>query len=199
VVDKQQATSDEFFESLLAEANLPETTVTLCLDAQLLAEYEEIRQKLAGKRVQHVLSQAGGSEDEGDDTRLGVAGPGETREPDPELGQLEEQLKKLEKLKQERSVTFLLRGLSAQRYNQLYHEHPPRRDPGTGAVDVRDAYGYNSATFPAALVRASIVQPRMTDARWNKTINLITEGQFNKLFEAARQLTLRLRDQDVPF
>src|SRR5690606_41303613 len=116
-----------------------------------------------------------------------------------ELGQLEEQLKKLEKLKQERSVTFLLRGLSAQRYNQLYHEHPPRRDPGTGAVDVRDAYGYNSATFPAALVRASIVQPRMTDARWNKTINPITEGQFNKLFEAARQLTLRLRDQDAPF
>lgn len=57
----------------------------------------------------------------------------------------------------EREVALLFQALSAQEYDDLIAKHPPtkkQRDDG-----IR---GFNPDTFPAALIAASLVKPKLT-------------------------------------
>lgn len=62
-------------------------------------------------------------------------------------------------------VEFRIRGLDDKRWERLLDKHQPRKD-GEGNVDPRDKRGWNAATFPRALVRATTVTPEFDEDDW---------------------------------
>lgn len=66
------------------------------------------------------------------------------------------------------------RGIGRNAYKQLEREH---KDPDGGAWDIE--------TFPAALISAVAIDPKMTPAQVAELADLITEGEFGRLFQGA--------------
>lgn len=193
MTDTPTPTSDDKFDALLSAASLPERAVRICLDGRLRAEYEQLKAAVAARTVRRAV---GGSDGEDPDVRLSTPDPaegdgGDGPEPDADLlAELAEQVRA-------RSVTILLRALSSADYNRLLEQHPPRRDRTTGHIDARDYAGFNSSSFPSALVRACIVSPTMTDERWQALDKVLTDAQFDRLWRVAAELNRR--DEDIPF
>ncbi len=77
---------------------------------------------------------------------------------------------------------------------ELVEEHPPRKDK-EGRLDPLDSIGVNTATFCDALVRASIVD--LDEEQIDALFEVITDGQFDALFEAAWRLNKS--KLDIPF
>ncbi|MEV5819304.1 hypothetical protein AB0L22_09025 [Micromonospora haikouensis] len=171
------------FDSILDQATLAETTVALCLNGKVRAEYERVR---AG--IDERAAQAESSSLPGDD-RLASRGP--APDPDqPELDRLEAEMRR-------HTVEFTLRALPRPEWTKLFAEHPPRVDKQTGKRDPRDGLGINVEAFFPALVKASIVSPELSGNRWAKLYDAISDAQFDKLATAA--WNLNRVDDDVPF
>ncbi|WP_431935793.1 hypothetical protein [Micromonospora sp. RP3T] len=182
------ATSDDDFDRLVAGANMPEIPVPLCLDGKLRRQYEEVKDRIASRAAERTAAAA----IDASDVRLGTRSPADD-EPDPEQAHADELVERMRAA----TVVFLVRAMSSTDYNRLLEAHPPRKDPTTGRVDMRDFHGYHAGTFPNALVRKSIAAPTMTDQRWAQLDAALTDAQFDKLFQAAANCNRR--DEDLPF
>lgn len=168
------------------EPKLPEDVVSVCLRGDLLAEWNRLK----------ALFDAG----PGEDDRAMLSERAAKRRIADQMADVEQQMRA-------GTVAFRLRALPRVRrpgmpaeqlvWNELLEAHPPRKDD-KGKVHQHDAaLGVNRATFFDALVRASIVEPEMTDERWDKLVIRLNDGQFDRLFAAAWRLN---RDEvDVPF
>ena len=84
-----------------------------------------------------------------------------------------DELVALKKEIDENSVTFVIEGLSRQKFRALEADHPAEKE---------DA-GWNLDTFPEALVRAALVDPVIADDE--PFFDILTGGQVEQLFEAA--------------
>jgi hypothetical protein len=152
-------------------------TVWLGADMGLVEEYEEIEAELKNLRPNDSLAGDGG-------------------------GPLRDRLAELRQELDQFAVVFRLRGLDDGHYESLLSQHPPRRkDDGVDPRDLR--FGWNIATFPAALVRASTVEPELDDEDWRLLIGQegvpgkLTAGQLDELAGVAFRLSKH--PVDVPF
>jgi hypothetical protein len=175
----------------IKKASRPERTVPVCLNGQLVAEFEA-----AERRLQEAIRRpAVDSLDAG----------GETRE-------LAEQVEALREQMLDGVVEFRLRAMPRKRWRAFISEHPPREDDD-GVVDARDRnIGVNVDTFYPALIRTSTVEPELDDEDWLELLGgerklpdgqveevegVLTSRQFDELAGAAWDLN---RDTvDVPF
>jgi hypothetical protein len=83
-------------------------------------------------------------------------------------------------------IPFRLQALPPHEWTSLVTAHPPR--PGQ-ADDEKD--GVNLATFPDALVRASLVDPKPTDAEWEQLRQVLHLSQMQALTDDATTLSRR--------
>ncbi|GIE35894.1 hypothetical protein Ait01nite_089390 [Actinoplanes italicus] len=130
-------------EQIVAEGRLPEETVKICLRADLVAEHERLDTELERLLETPVLKFGG----------------------DPRRAQLAEQIRALEEQMAESTIEFRMRAMPKRRWRRLVAEHPPRRTPDD-EVDPRDDRGVNSETFLPAIVKASTVEPVLSDEAW---------------------------------
>lgn len=169
------------FDQVLDEASQTEDQVELCLNGKLRREHRVLSERIA-ERDRQVTAAAEV------DSRIGT----KARKPDAADARLAE----LEELMREATVTFVVRALPPEEWNELWSKHPARVG-ADGKRDPRDHAGINSATFYHALSRVSIVEPEMTDERWARLLSKINDAQFDKLATAA--WLVNRRDEDVPF
>lgn len=88
--------------------------------------------------------------------------------------QLAERITELEALIEASRVPIRFRGVGRNRYKRLEQAHP---DPDGGS--------WNLETFPAALIAAAAVDPVMTPEQVGDLADMITEGEFARLFQGA--------------
>lgn len=78
---------------------------------------------------------------------------------------------------------LVFEAITHRRLQRLYDEHPPRKgDKGDEMV------GYNRETFAPALVRASLVEPAVTDEQWDEFVESVSAGRMMRLHEVANDL-----------
>lgn len=163
------------FAALLAGARLPQRTVQICLRADLVADHEEAEAQLSDL-VRRPTRKFGGD------------GAGELRQ---RILDLEAEMKA--------SVQpFRVQGMSGPKFRALKLEHPPRKAEDGSGIEPRDQrLGINVDTFWEPLVRASVVDPDITDEQWVALFEVLTDRQFDQLATAAWNLN---KDEiDVPF
>lgn len=85
-----------------------------------------------------------------------------------------------------------LRALPRTEYTKLESAHPVRKDN-----DADKRCGWNSETFPEALIRRCLVEPTFTDAQWARFVDRLTQAQYDRIGVVA--LELNKRDVSVPF
>lgn len=152
--------------------------VWLGADLDLLDEYEAVERE---------LEQAQKPADS-------LAGNGSVSEIQARLDALKTQL-------DEFRMDFRVRGLDDFHFGRLVAAHPPRKDGAE--VDPRDLRGWNSETFPGALVRATVVSPDLDDEDWlallgdEETLGILTSAQLDDL--AAEAFRLSRVSVDIPF
>lgn len=165
-------------KQLIKRARLPEDTVSLCLRADLVAEYERVQAEHA--KAQQAAGQS-------------LAGSGGT------VVALDERLAALREEMSGSMLTLTLRGLPSHRYQALADKHPPRVTDEK--IDRRDAvFGFNVDTFFPILARACTVAPELDDEDWESLLGddgKLTDAQVGKLCDAAWKLNRK--DVDLPF
>jgi len=96
------------------------------------------------------------------------------------------------------TVDFTVRALRRKRtgstpadepvWSELVDQHPPRSGKD-GKPHPQDGAGVNMAEFPEALIRASVVDPVLTDEEWDQLLgDALNDYQFDRLFEACWRL-----------
>ena len=89
---------------------------------------------------------------------------------------LAQRVEALESQLAESRVSFRLRGLGRNAFQRLLAEHRPADD---------DARVFNPDTFPQALIAACSLDPVMTVEDVAELGDVLTDGQFDELFDAA--------------
>jgi hypothetical protein len=133
--------------AILAGAKLPEDTVDLCLRADLVAEHERLDSELEALLDQPAKKLGG----------------------DPRRAELAVQIVALEEQMRESTITVRLRAMPKRRWRQMVMEHPPRLDEDGNRIPV-DFRGVNSDTFYDPLIRASVIEPKLTDEQWTNLL-----------------------------
>lgn len=180
---------------ILASAKLPEDTVEICLRADLVAEHERLDRELQ-ERLEQPLQKLGG---------------------DPRRAELAAQIVAIEEQMRESTITIRLRAIPKRRWRQLVMEHPPRLDEDGTRIPA-DFRGVNSDTFYDPMIRASVVEPELTDEQWTHLLGhtapeaealeaagkggevedgVLTSRQHDRLFAAAWDLNRD--DVVIPF
>lgn len=151
-------------KALLAEAELPEDSVDICLRTSLQHDFEAAEARLeAAEKANRDQDSLGG-------------GPVDLEPIVAEIEALREQMKA-------KTVTFKFRALPRRRWTALWAEHPPRED---SEVDKR--WGINEVTFFAALLEACCYEPTMTPVDWETLIDKVTDWQYQVLTTVAWNL-----------
>lgn len=163
-------------KDLLRAAKLPERSVPVCLQADLVAEHEAAERELGKARDR----------------------PGKRLDSGDRVRELSERIAALEEQMAEHTIEFRLRALPRPSWKSLLAQHSPRK-ADDGSVDERDRYiGVNVETFFDALVRVCVVEPEMDEDDWRLLLDeKLTDRQFDELSDAA--WGLNRRDVDVPF
>ncbi|GAB3376213.1 hypothetical protein [Amycolatopsis echigonensis] len=156
-------------DALLAAAKLPEETVPLCLRPDLRRRFEELDGELLLAKTERT-----------------------TMAPTDREHQLAAEIKELEAEIAEHSLQVRMRGLKHGPWVELMAAHPPRAD---NAADAN--MGVNVESFVPALIRAEMVEPEMSDAQFEKLLDVITDRQYNELANAAWMLGREYRDAPV--
>lgn len=170
------------FEKMMDDASLPEAEELICLDGKLMAEHErldaELSRLMAKREIQGSLS---------------LAGDGS--------GALRERIEELETLMKEHSYPFKLRAMGRSKFRKLKAAHPARKDPERPETMLTEDYmagGVNIETIQEPLLRACIVDPVLSDARWSELAeDKLTDGQWERLFRRAWELNQG--KVDIPF
>lgn len=166
----------------LTKARLPERSILLCLNGDLVARHEEAERELeaAQKRPNDSLAGNGTAE-------------------------IAERIEALEAEMREASETFVLRALPQKRnprddrpsWRELLDRHPPRRGDDGEIVEADKSMLLNTETFYEDLVRECVVSPELDGEDWETLFGVITNGQYGDLHLAA--WLLNRGDIDVPF
>lgn len=182
------------FKAIIRGAKLPETTVPVCLHADLVAEFERAERELTDARRAPSDSLAGSG-----------------------MQEIAQRIENLRGEMADHTIEFRLRAMSRPRWKALLVRHPPRKDPESGAVDERDKNVLvNMSTYFVALVRESVVEPALDDEDWRILLGddederarreaagelvedgKLTDRQFDELSNAA--WGLNREEVDVPF
>jgi hypothetical protein len=96
----------------------------------------------------------------------------------------------------EHTYPFRLRAMTRHAWRALVNEHQPREKDGEVLPEDRLA-GVNRETFFEPLVRASIVDPELSDEDWPQLLDTLTDRQFEELVSAAWDLNQG--KVDIPF
>lgn len=160
------------FDQLLDEAQLPEDVVEVCLRGDLVAQFNTLQQQLAA-----VSDPPPGSGS--------LAG-------NPAKAELRQKLDAVALRMRRATQKFTLRALSDRAYSEFLAQHPPRPE------DHRDmALGYNRETMGPALLRMSVVDPKVTAPQWERLRDKLSPGEWAKLDLAARNLNFS--EISIPF
>lgn len=212
--DDIKATSGDELDALLSDPDMvaAEEEVFICLDGKKRRQYEAVKARIderaaareieAAERDEQTARAAATTVPVNDDrlsTKKPAAAAAAADEPaprDPEQDLLEQLVRDMKT----KTVRFLVHSVGTARWNELVAAHPMRKDPATGRFDARDvaAGGFNPSTFYVDLVRHSIVEPAMTDARYASLLKKVTDSQFDKLAQAAANVN-RQEPDDLPF
>lgn len=160
----------EDFRSKLAKASLPETTVRLCLNGAVRAEYDQLEDELASM------------------TRDGTARLGGN----PRAAEVARRMNALRDVMADSEVDVRLRATKVSAWMKLLADHAPRKDDEGDA-----AVGFNQATFFVDLVRASIVDPELDGDDFDALIDALNSRQFDEVSNAS--WALNRGEVRVPF
>lgn len=147
-------------DAWLSQGSRPEAEVPICLVGDLAARYQ-------AKAEEAVQAAADPNRSLEDDTAVRLAG---------ELDELRVQM-------EGRTKVFTLRAMDPDAYLDLQVAHPPR-----DGVEVDKRLGLNRDTFLPALVRASIVDPDLTDEQFAALRSKVSSRQWDELWVTAQQL-----------
>lgn len=159
---------------MLAEAKLPEATVTICLRGDLAADHERAERELA--RLQEASTDS-------------LAGSG--------TGEVIDRITDLEQQMREHTYEFRLRALPRVQWHELCSAHPPRRGDDDEIIDADRFILVNTETFWEAMIRACLVDPQLSDDEWRQLETLLTDHAWNELCDTA--WGLNRRGVSVPF
>ncbi|MFI2664888.1 hypothetical protein [Micromonospora carbonacea] len=130
--------------------------------------------------------------------------PGDSLEGGSSVVELRARVDQLRAELDEYALELTVRALSDDEWQRLVDDHPPRRKTETSEGDPRDAeYGWNTTTFPGALLRAGTVAPDLDDEDWAMLLGsdgqpgVLTHPQVQEAAGAVAGLT-RFR-LDIPF
>jgi hypothetical protein len=166
----------------IAKARLPQRTIQICLNGDLVAEHEE-----AERELEQAQRNPGNS----------LAGNG--------AAAIAERIEALEAEMRESTETFVLRALPQKKnprddrptWRELLDRHPPRRGDDGEIVEADKGTLLNTETFYDDLVRTSVVSPEMDETDWDDLFAVITNAQFGDLSMAA--WLLNRGEVDIPF
>lgn len=153
------------------QARLPETTVQLVLRGDLAAEHEQLTRQL--KEAREATS---------------LAGDGS--------GRIIERLDEIAAEIRDSAIELTLRALPRAKrpgdrrptFRQLKEQYPPREKNGEMVREDMLAGFINAELFPEPLVKASVVEPELSDEDWDELMPNISDGQFEELVTAAWNL-----------
>lgn len=92
------------------------------------------------------------------------------------------------------ALPFRLRALTRPAWTSLVAMHPPRPD---NMVDAQTQF--NTDTFPEAALRASLVDPDVTDdGLWQQLLNVLPDAEFDELYGVTVTLA-KVKTDIVPF
>jgi hypothetical protein len=146
------------FADLQGRANRGERTVRVCLDRSLNDEHDQLNAELIGEqhRSAHTLADGSRSRD------------------------LAERILELEDRMAEARVPIKITSLSNREFRKLIAKHPAR---DKNAED--ELRGFNTETFPPAIVAACSVDPKMTPEQADELLfDLLTNGDAEALVDA---------------
>lgn len=127
-------------KAAISKMKAPERSVTVCLEADLVAEFEHALRELEEAARKPATSLSG----------------------DSGKAELAEQIESLRQRMLEHNAEFRMRALERRAFRRLVAAHPPRKDDETGEVHEKDKYvGVNSETFYDELIRACTVDVRL--------------------------------------
>jgi hypothetical protein len=166
----------------LAKARLPERTIQLCLNGDLVARHEE-----AERELEQAQRNPGNS----------LAGNG--------AAAIAERIEALEAEMRESTETFVLRALPQKKgaagtrptWRELLDRHPPRRGDDGEILEADKGLMVNTATFYEDMVRECTVSPEMDDDDWDALFGVISSSQYQDLHMAA--WLLNRGDINIPF
>lgn len=172
--------------ALLGQARPAERSIQVCLRGDLRAEWDDLKAQ---------LDQSGGESLGG---RL-TDGAGRRR--------IAEQMVDLEEQMRAATVEFRIRALPRRRttgmppeqvvWHELINAHPARRDDKNEIIPV-DRMGVNADTFFDVLIRASVVDPVLSEDEWTRLLDeILSDRQFDELASAA--WGVNRSDVSVPF
>lgn len=157
----------------LRDGKRPERIVELCFAGDLRAEHEAAAAEL--ERL-----------DRTDLVAPSLVSGGKRREVAARIEELEQRMLA-------DSVRFRVRGVGRRAWTKLLAEHPPRE-----GNDSDRGLGVNMETFFDAIVRASVIEPQLTDEQWGELLDdALTDAQFQALADAA--WAVNRGSVDVPF
>lgn len=159
----------------IAKAQLPERTLSLCLNAALLERLAEAENLAATAETASEARKAGET----------LANRGKVRKYREAADALKAQVA-------EESVALRFRALPSHKYNAIVLANPPRKDN-----EGDKANGYNTGAFFPALIRASLVD-EINDAEWTQLLDVVNDSTFDLLAATAHILNRR-QDASLPF
>jgi len=169
---------------LLDSATPAETTVSLCLNGKLRAQYETLKARIE----ERIAEEEDANSDDNPDTRLTTrkrkAAP--TKQEQADLDRLVEEMKA-------HTIICRLVALPRPEFHQLLKEHPAPKDEKTG----RPMGKFNPDTLAPALLRKALVEPALSAAQYDKLMKALNQAQFDRLTNAAWDLNHE--DTDIPF
>lgn len=172
---QEPLTDNNNADDWLAAARPAERTVPLCLRGDLVAEFEDLDRQLEQARRSAGDSLAAGSD----------------------VVVISQQLEALRAQMQAATKTFRLRALPRRQWRELVAAHPPRRDDNGKPLE-SDTIGVNADSYFDAVIRASVVEPKLTGEQWTRLLDeVLSDRQFDQLADAA--WGLNRRDVEVPF
>lgn len=137
---------------LIRSGKLRTAEFPVCLDPDLVGEYEQLLTR---------------RDEAKEATRASLAG-GSVVELDTEIADLLEQM-------QAATITLVLRALPRPTFRALVDEHPPRRDADGKLTHAEDAIGVNAETFFEALIRGCLTAPVLDE----ETLTLLLDERLN--------------------
>lgn len=160
------------FKELLKTATLPERVVSIVMDRQLVAEFQRLEDQLATAQQKRAS-----------DTRMAS-----------EVTAAAQQIEDLREKMRASTVEFTLRGMPAWKWRDLKAKNPadeedPSNEDRLIGADIK-------ALFNEA-VPASIVSPQIDTDDWEKFLEVLTEGEWERFVNAV--YALNEEGTGVPF
>ena len=169
---------------LLDSATPAETTVSLCLNGKLRAQYDALKSRIEERIAEEEDANSDDNPDARLTTRKRKAAP--TKQEQADLDRLAQEMKA-------HTAEFRLVALPRPEFAKLVAEHPARTDPKTG----RPIERFNAETLLPVVLRKALVEPVLSAAQYDKLLSKINEAQYAKLETAA--WNINYEGSDLPF